>query len=217
MKKPKRRKPRKRPKADPGATLHRFHDAESPDAQLWWLLTFTDRGAALGSSIVDALDRQGALDRAIEMGCTPRVAAECTPYPVSPAEALQLQAGDKHRLLTPEEAAALGARLNAGALTTAQIKHKHYAPAQPGRELWWWLSFVDEGVFQSAAIVDGPDLGAAIARATEMGCNPGGKVLAVHLVPGAPALEVGDKHRLLTLLESDAFNDRMPPPDGNGT
>lgn len=51
---------------------------------------------------------------------------------------------------------------------------------------WWWLSF-SSGEFLGGCCVEGGTVGAALERAVDVGCNPGGEVMAFHL--GAADLE----------------------------
>lgn len=92
---------------------------------------------------------------------------------------------------------------------------------------WWWLSFVDaDGRFLGVAIVDvGPSdldealvsliergmntddvaqaIGAAAARAWQLGCNPGGQVAAFQL-PSGVSIPGQYRRRLLNKAEAEA-------------
>lgn len=71
---------------------------------------------------------------------------------------------------------------------------------------WWWLSFSDSSKpkgsqWLGCAIVEAPDLGAAVRVAHLTGCNPGGEVMGQHLHPsssGETAPPETMRNRLIT-------------------
>lgn len=71
----------------------------------------------------------------------------------------------------------------------------------------WHLSFVsDDDKFLGVSIVNGNDIGSALAYATEQDCNPGGEVLGAALPPDEAAkVPAGSIGKLLTREDVDAI------------
>lgn len=78
----------------------------------------------------------------------------------------------------------------------------------------WWLSFCDttdagRGRFLGACIVRAADLGDAVDRAWQAGCNPGGEVLGVEMPHDLAArVSWSDVGRLLSRAEATRYIER---------
>lgn len=93
----------------------------------------------------------------------------------------------------------------------ARVEAEQFIPGcrdEDGLLTWWSLSFADDTGFLGGALIDAPSMPAAIARAWELGCNPGGQVLAAGF--RARSVPVGYTNRLLTRDEVEA----LPAPEG---
>lgn len=72
----------------------------------------------------------------------------------------------------------------------------------------WWLSFSDPSApkgsqFLGVCIIEAPGFIAAVDRAHQLGCNPGGEVLGEELEDGDPVPPSSYLHRLLGPQEMD--------------
>jgi hypothetical protein len=78
---------------------------------------------------------------------------------------------------------------------------------------WWWLSFAedsDDGRFLGACIVEGKTVFDAVARATELGINPGGEAAGC---PIAEDARVRTPSTWLNRFLSDRECDEWPWPE----
>lgn len=96
-------------------------------------------------------------------------------------------------------------------LINARIEAEQFVPGtrdEDGLQTWWVMSFTDENGFLGGAYVEAPSMPTAVARAHQLGCNPGGQVLAL----GFRAREVDRAwaNRLLTKEEVQL----APEPEG---
>lgn len=93
----------------------------------------------------------------------------------------------------------------------ARIEAEQFTPGQrdaDGMLTFWHLSFADDTGWLGGALVEAATMPVAVARCWELGCNPGGEVLALGF--RARSVPDGYANRLLSRAEVDT----LPVPDG---
>lgn len=75
-----------------------------------------------------------------------------------------------------------------------------------GVERWYWLSFVDDGVFQGCVMLRAYGMVDAIDRAWRKGINPGGEVSGIEAEDDWTPRVDGYADRLLTRADAEAFD-----------
>jgi hypothetical protein len=70
---------------------------------------------------------------------------------------------------------------------------------------WWYLSFVDHGVFQGACLVEARGMTQALQESHRLGINPGGEVMSIDMGADPGHLPV---NRLLSRSEMEELGCR---------